>query len=49
MLGNSCVGVANEILADAIELFGDDGVVDEFGGAFDFLCELLAEADFLFD
>ncbi len=47
--GNFCVGIAHEILADAIDVFGDDGVVDKFGGAFDFLGELLAETDFVFD
>ena len=28
--GNAGVGIANEILADAVDVFDDDGVVDQF-------------------
>src|SRR5208282_2800376 len=44
--GNFCVGVADEILAYAVDVFSDDGIIDELGGTLDFLGELLAEADF---
>ena len=47
--GYFCVGVANKVLADAIDVFGDDGVVNHFGGALDFLGEMLAEGDFAFE
>jgi hypothetical protein len=36
-------------LPHAVDVFGDDGVVDELGGAFDFLRETLSEGDFLFE
>ena len=47
--GYFCVGIANKVLTDAIDVFGDDGVVNHFGGAFDFLGERLAEGDFAFE
>ena len=28
--GNTGVGIADEILADAVDVFDDDGVIDEF-------------------
>jgi hypothetical protein len=46
--GHAGVGVADEVLADTVDVFGDDGVIDELGGPLDFLGELLAEADFAF-
>src|ERR1035437_1175792 len=42
------VRVADEILPDAVDVFGDDGVVNDLGLALHFLRQLLAECDFLF-
>ena len=36
-------------MADAVHVFGDDGVIDKFGGAFYFLGERFAEGDFVFE
>ncbi len=47
--GHAGVGVADEVLADTVDVFGDDGVINELGGLLDFLGELLAEANFAFE
>src|SRR5260370_33165531 len=44
--GNPRIGIADEVLADAINIFGDDRVVDQLGRALDFLGRLLAKGDF---
>nr|QST87845.1 hypothetical protein [uncultured organism] len=44
--GHAGIGVADEILADAIDVFGDDGVVNELGGTLDFLGKPLPQGDF---
>jgi hypothetical protein len=36
-------------LANAVYVFGYDGIIDELGSAFDFLSELLAKAYFAFE
>jgi len=36
-------------LANAIDVFSDDRIIDQFGRAFHFLGELFAETDFAFD
>src|SRR5205823_6226608 len=46
---NLRIGVPDEILADAIDILRDDGVVDEFRLALDLLRELLTEGDFLLE
>jgi len=47
--GNSRVGIANQVLANAIDVFGDDGIVYQFRRTFDFLGQRFAEADFALD
>ena len=41
---NLGVGVAHQVLADAVDVFGDDRVVDDLRLPLDFLRQLLAEA-----
>ena len=43
------VRVADEVLADAIDVLGDDRIVDDFRLALDLLRDLLAERDLLLD
>ncbi len=43
------VRIADEILADAVDVLVDDRVVDELGLALDFGGELFAEGDFAFE
>jgi hypothetical protein len=47
--GHAGIGIADEVLAHAIDVFSDDGIVNHLGRAFDFLSELLAEGDFAFE
>ena len=46
--GNLGVGVPHQILADAVDVFGNDRIVDDLGLALHFLRQLFAECDFLF-
>ena len=46
---NFGVGITDQVLADAIHVLGDDGVIDDLRLTFDFLGHLLAEADLFFD
>src|ERR1039457_3992935 len=41
--GDLGIGVSDEILPDAVDVFGDDGVVDNLGMALHFLRQLLAD------
>jgi hypothetical protein len=45
---NFGVGVAHQVLADPVHIFGDDRIIHNLGLAFDFLRQLLAYGDFLF-
>ena len=45
--GNLGVGVADQVLPDAVDVLGDDRVVDDLGLALHFLRQLLAESDLL--
>ncbi len=47
--GNARIGIAHQVLANAIDVFRNDGVVNELGGALNFLSQLLAEGDFAFE
>src|SRR5205085_2392320 len=47
--GNLRVGVEDDVLADAVDVLGDDGVVDELGLVLDLGGELAAERDLLID
>ena len=47
--GNLGVGIPDEVLADAIDVLGDDRVVDDLGLALHFLRQLLAESDLLLE
>ncbi len=46
--GHARIGIADQILADAVHVFRDDGIIDKFGGALDFLGERFAEGNFVF-
>jgi len=41
------VGVADQVLANTVDVLGDDRVVDDLGVAFDVLSDGLAQSDFL--
>ena len=45
--GNLGVGVAHEVLPDAVYVFGDDRIINQLGGTLDFLGKALAQSDFL--
>ena len=47
--GHLGVGVAHQVLADAVDVLGDDRIVDDLGLALDFLRQLLAEGDFFLE
>ncbi len=47
--GEGDIGVAGEVLADAVDVFGDDGVFDEPGLLADFLRKLFAEGELFFE
>src|SRR6266566_4368551 len=44
--GNARVRIAHQVLADAVDVFGDHGIVNQLRGALDFLGQLLAQGDF---
>src|SRR5260370_41590077 len=44
--GNFCIGVADQVLANTIYVFGDHRVVDQLRRTFDFLSQSLAQGDF---
>ncbi len=46
--GNARIGIAHQVLANAIDVFRNYGVVNQLGGALNFLSQLLAEGDFAF-
>ena len=46
---NLGVGVADQVLAHAVDVFGDDRIVDDLGLALHFLRQLLAERDLLLE
>ena len=45
--GHFGIRVPDEVLPNAVDVLGDDGVVDNLGLALDFLRQLFAECDFL--
>ncbi len=44
--GNARVRIAHQVLADAVDVFGDHGIVNQLRGTLDFLGQLLAQGDF---
>ena len=47
--GNLRIRVANDVLSDAIDVFADRGVVEQFDLPLDFCSELPAHPDFLLE
>ncbi len=45
--GHARIGIAHQVLPHAVHVFGDHRVIDQLGGALDFLRESLAEGDFV--